>query len=58
MINMSWLALWYWSWSYFASLVDMTGPAVDSVYSVLINPYFLWIILVLVAITLIPSTDN
>lgn len=55
---MTWLNLWYWTWSYFSQLVGLAWPAVDNIYSVLTNPYFLAIILVLVAITLIPWTDS
>lgn len=55
---MTWLIVWYGSWSYFNQLVGLVSPAVDWIYNVLTNPYFLAIILVLVCLSLVPWTDN
>ena len=57
-MGLSWLNLGYGTWSYFQSLIGMVSPAVNNIYSVLTNPYFLAIILVLVALSLVPSTGK
>ena len=57
---MSWLYAWvgYATGSFFSNIVGRVSPAVNWVYGVLTNPYFIAIIFVLVALSLVPGTEN